>query len=236
MGAEHDRDLEVVADAASDLDDALLMRRIERDQRLVEQEQPRPAEQRLAQQHPLALAAGKFADRAAGEVARAHFVERPVDLASRRLIELNEAEARAHRGAGDDVPAGEPKAPDRGAVLRHVADRGIASRRRLAEHADLARGDRDEPERGAHQRGLAGAVGAQHADEFAVLDRRSSPPRGCPGGRALSSRCRSGARSLRRAGERLIEGVQLPHHPGLIGRVRRLGLGHPDHRDAVSLG
>ena len=59
---------------------------------------------------------------------------------------------------------------DRAAVLRHVADRGVAARRRLAEHADLARGDGNEPERGAHQRGLAGAVGAQHADEFAVLD------------------------------------------------------------------
>ena len=149
------------------------MRRIERDQRLVEQQQPRPAEQRLAQQHPLALAAAKFADRAAGEVARAHFVERPVDLASRRLIEPDEAEARAHRGAGDDVPAGEPEAPDRGAVLRHVADRGVAARRRLAEHADLARGDSNEPERGAHQRGLSGAVRAQHADEFPVLDRKA---------------------------------------------------------------
>src|SRR5271157_2466341 len=90
VGAEHDRDLEVVADAASDLDDALLMRRIERDQRLVEQQQPRPAEQRLAQQHPLALAAAEFADRAAGEVARAHFVERPVDLAPRSLVEPDE--------------------------------------------------------------------------------------------------------------------------------------------------
>ena len=110
VGAEHDRDLELVADAPRDLDDALLMRRIERDQRLVEQQQPRPAEQRLAQQHPLALAAREFADRAAGEVARADLIERPVDLASRRLVEPGEAEARAHRGAGDDVPAGEPQA------------------------------------------------------------------------------------------------------------------------------
>ena len=105
VGAEQDRDLEIVADAPRDLDHALLVRRIERDQRLVEQQQARPAEQRLAQQHPLALAARQFADRAPREIARADFVERPVDLAPRRLVEPDEAEAAADRGAGDDVPA-----------------------------------------------------------------------------------------------------------------------------------
>ena len=85
--AEQDRDLEVVAHAARDFDHALLMRRVERDQRLVEQQQARPADQRLAQEHELALAARQFADRPPGELARADLVERPVDLAPRRLVE-----------------------------------------------------------------------------------------------------------------------------------------------------
>jgi hypothetical protein len=40
----------------------------------------------------------------------------------------------------------------------------------LIENADRARRDWRQAERGAHQRGFAGAVGAEHADEFAVLD------------------------------------------------------------------
>ena len=173
MRAEQDRDLEIVADAAGDLDDALLMRRIERDQRLVEEQQARPAEQRLAQQHELALAAGKLRDRAPREFARPDFVERPVDLAADRLVEPGEAEARADRCAGDDVPPGEPQTQKAAAGLRHVADGGIAAGHRSPEDRDSARGDRNETERGAHQRRLAGPVGAQHADELAVLDREA---------------------------------------------------------------
>ena len=62
------------------------------------------------------------------------------------------------------------EARDRAAILRHVADQGVAARRRLAEHRDRARSQRNEAERGAHERRLAGAVRAQHADEFAFLD------------------------------------------------------------------
>ncbi len=36
-----------------------------------------------------------------------------------------------------------------------------------------AGGRAHEAEHGAHQRGLAGAVGAEHANEFAVLDRQA---------------------------------------------------------------
>src|SRR5208337_1818321 len=125
--AEHDCDFEVVADAPRDLDHALLVRRVERHQRLVQKQQARPAEQRLAQEHLLALAAGEFANRAASEIACADFVERPVDLAPGRLDEPDEAEAPSDRGAGDDVPAGEPRTGDCAAVLRHVADGGIAA-------------------------------------------------------------------------------------------------------------
>src|SRR6202021_1980199 len=93
VGAEQDRNLQIVADAPCGFNDALLMRRVERDQWLVEQQQTRAADERLAQQHPLALAPRQFADRAPGELARPHFVERPVDLSPRRLVERAEAEA-----------------------------------------------------------------------------------------------------------------------------------------------
>ena len=46
----------------------------------------------------------------------------------------------------------------------------VAARGRAVEHGDGARRDGNETERGAHQRRLAGAVRAQNADEFAVLD------------------------------------------------------------------
>ena len=99
MGAEQDRDFEALANAPGDIHHALLMRRVERDQRLVHHDEARPADQRLAQQNELALAARQFADRAARQFARAHLLERPVDLAPRRLVERDEAEAGADRGA-----------------------------------------------------------------------------------------------------------------------------------------
>ena len=123
MGAEDDRDLQFVAQAPRDVDDALLVGRIERDQRLVEQQQARPAEQRLAEQQALALAPRELADRAARQVARVDVIERPVDFAPRRLVEPREAEARADRRAGDDVVAGQTHAQRQPASLRHVADR-----------------------------------------------------------------------------------------------------------------
>src|SRR5271166_3060631 len=136
--AEHDRDLEIVANPPRGFDDALLMRGVERDQRLVEQEETWPAEQRLAQQHLLEFAARQFPDRAAGEVARADLVERPVDLAPCRFVEPHEAEAPSDRRASDDVPAGEPQARHRAAILRHVANRGIAARDRFTQNVDCA--------------------------------------------------------------------------------------------------
>jgi hypothetical protein len=59
---------------------------IERDQRLVEQQEARAAKQRLAEQHALPFAPRKLADRLAGEVSRADLVERPVDLSRRAAL------------------------------------------------------------------------------------------------------------------------------------------------------
>ena len=96
VGAEDDRDSQLVAQAARDVDDALLVGRVERDQRLVEQQQPRPAEQRLAQQQALALAPGETASTLADigqdalalahdEARRLRQFERGVDFHLRRV-------------------------------------------------------------------------------------------------------------------------------------------------------
>ncbi len=62
---------------------------------------------------------------------------------------------------------GEPRSEHRAAVLRHVSD---AARKRRPEYADAPGRQRNEAERGAEQRRLAGAVGAEHADELALFD------------------------------------------------------------------
>src|SRR5208282_5147846 len=49
------------------------------------------ADQRLAQEHLLELAARQFADRAAGKIPRADLVERPVDFAPLCLVEPHKA-------------------------------------------------------------------------------------------------------------------------------------------------
>ncbi len=56
----------------------------------------------------------------------------------------------------------------------------MAPGRRRAEHGDRAGGERNETEASAHQRRLAGAVGAKHADEFAVFNREIGGGQNCP--------------------------------------------------------
>ena len=45
--------------------------------------------------------------------------------------------------------------------------------RGAAKDADISRGRRQKPEDRAHQRSLAGAVGTEHADKLAGLDRKA---------------------------------------------------------------
>ena len=83
--AEQHGDAELARDVAHQLDDAALMRRIEADQRLVEQQQLGLADQRLGDEQALALAARQLGERALGEIGRADALERLGDgLAGRR--------------------------------------------------------------------------------------------------------------------------------------------------------
>ena len=87
------------------LDDLLLMVRIEADQRLVEQQQSRSADQRLCQQQALPLAAGHFGERAAGQIARADQIEGAIDVGPLRLAQDRQAEAMAIRARSRRNPS-----------------------------------------------------------------------------------------------------------------------------------
>ena len=83
-------------------------RDVEADQRLVEQQQARAAEQRLGQQQALPLAAGHLADRALiASAARLHQIERPIHLAPCRRAEPRQAPAMPVDRTGHEVAAAE---------------------------------------------------------------------------------------------------------------------------------
>ncbi len=170
VGAEDDGDPELALQAAHQIDDALLVARVEADQRLVEQQQAWIAEQCLGEHQALALAAGHAVDRASGERPRLDQVDRAIDLAPSRGIEPWLAPAMTFGGAGDEIAATQAKRAAAAAALRQIADRRIATAHRTAEDTDLAGRRTDKAECRAHQRRLAGAVGTEHAEELAVLD------------------------------------------------------------------
>ena len=71
------------------------MVRIEADQRLVEQQQPRAAEQRLGQQQPLPLAARQLRQRPARQLAGADQIQHAIDFGSAGLVRKGQAQAMA---------------------------------------------------------------------------------------------------------------------------------------------
>ena len=148
-------------------DGRLLEVRIEAQQRFVEQKQLRLAEQRLREEQPLELASGELAQRPRRERLRLDGCDGAVHVASARSPGQRKPPALAVKRARDEIPAGEPQIGDRRALLRKVAGGGIAARGRGAQHLDFARGRTQQPENRLKQRRLAGAVGAEHADEFA---------------------------------------------------------------------
>ena len=181
MRAEQHGDAQFLLQRARQFDDRPLMMRIEADQRFVEQQQARAAEQRLGQQQALTLAARGLRQRAPCKLGRLHPLERPRHRLARGAAEQRQAPAVAVDAAGDEVPAREPQLIQRAAHLRHVADGGIAARHRPAQHADRAVARRQQAQYRAHQRGLARAVGPEHADELVVADREVDAGKHRPG-------------------------------------------------------
>src|SRR6185437_3849907 len=149
---------------------APLVVRVEADQRLIEQEQPRPAEQRLGEQKALALPTRELREHALRERSATHGVDRPLEVPARLGAEPRQPPAVPACGTCDERPSAQTVGRLEGAGLRHVAERGITALDGTAEYPDAAGGGGDQAQDGAHQRRLPRAVCAEHADELARLD------------------------------------------------------------------
>ena len=172
MRAEQHGDAELLLKPADQHDNIVLVAQIEADQRLVEQQEARAAEQGLRQQQALPFAAGDFAEGPPRQCACANEVERAAHLVAPRGVEKRQSPAMPVHRPGQEVLAGQPNRADRAVPLRHVADGGVAAASRLAEDADRAGARRDGAQDRPQQRRLAAAVGAQHADELRGPDRQ----------------------------------------------------------------
>ena len=146
---------------------------VERCGRLVEQQQLRALRQRAGNHDALPFAAAERAERASFERRGAGRVERaPGDGEILRPFERERAEVRkaAHQ---DDVEDGEVEG--RVGFLRHdgdsprdVAARPLGHRPAVERHRAGLRTQRAAED--LQQRGLAGAVGAENADQIAAVD------------------------------------------------------------------
>ena len=173
----------LAADPAHERRDGGLVGQVEAVERLVEQQQL-AAGARAPGRSAAAAARRPRARRSAG--ARSRVAPTSSITSATRC-----APSRAARSAapGSGTPQRAPSSPSRtmstprmrgagveAAALRQVADAVVRLAGRRAEHRGASRRQREQAEHGLDQRGLAGAVGAEHRDELA-RGRRSSDRR-----------------------------------------------------------
>src|SRR6185312_8624857 len=170
VSREQHGDTELALNAAHELDDAALVVGVEADQRLIEQQQPRPAEQSLREQQALALPARELDQHALREGAAADGIDRPLEIEARLGPQSRQSPAIPAGGARDECPSAQAVGHLERAGLRHVPERWIATLDGTAEDPDAPGRGCHEAEDGSHQRRLAGTVRAEHADELARLD------------------------------------------------------------------
>ena len=170
MGGEEHRDAEARLDALHQLDDRLLVAGIEADEGLVEEQEPGFAEEGLGEQEALQLSARELAKRPLGEGRGSDQLDRRAHLAPPRLAEERQAPALAIASTRHEIPAAQAQIRNRPALLRQVARLGVAAPRGLAVAAELALDRADQAENGVQERGLAGTIGAENADELSGLD------------------------------------------------------------------
>ena len=150
-----------------------LMAHVERRRRLVEHQGRRLLRQRPRQQHALALAARQLAERARRQLEDAgvgHGALGGGDVGGGLEAERAEPRASAHE---HDLERRERELER--LVLQHGGDQARALARRQRREIALVDGDlagrrRQQAEQEARQRRLAGAVGAEDADELAAPD------------------------------------------------------------------
>ena len=142
--------------------------RIEPRRRLVEDGDLRALHQDFGQAEPLPHAAREGADALVGDFGKADPLERVGDA----LLALGEAKADQPRGVAQIIGGGEivVEADRVGQIADAPLDRKRLARRIEAEHAHLACRDVGQPEHHQDGGGLAGAVGAEQAENLAAAD------------------------------------------------------------------
>ena len=124
------------------------------------------------QQHPLLLTPGKIAVAAVRKIRDLHALH-VLDDKSPVFFAIEGPEAIARLAAGQhDLPYGCGEIPLHLGLLGQVADLAGGKAR---PPDDLTVPGRDEPEKGAHQRGLAGAVFAHDAEIIPLVDGKVEP-------------------------------------------------------------
>ena len=176
VGDEHYGDLLVLADATDERRDRGLVGEVEAVERLVEEEELRPAGERLRDQEPLLLAARQLAARPRGVRVGADERDHLGDAGGRAPAGGEPRQRYAPAGAvetePDDVDAADPHRAVEPVTLREVADPASRLTRTPSEHEAVTGREWEEAENGLDERRLAGAVGAQHSDEFALAHRQ----------------------------------------------------------------
>ncbi len=192
----------LVADPPQQGGDGALVRQVEAVQRLVEQQQSGPTDERLGDQQPLLLAARTLPDRPPRVGGRADQLD---DLGHAVLCRpplrgaytgQRDPPPVAVQAEPDDVDAADAQARVEAAALGQVAHLGAAVPGPVTEHPDLAGGGRKYPEQHLDQCGLADPVGAEDGGELpgphGQIDPRPQGPPAHPHGRATQREHRTG--------------------------------------------
>ena len=167
---EQDGDLLGPGQPGQHRDDALLAGDVQVGQRLVEQQQLRPADQGVRDHDPLLLAAGQLADPGVRVALRADGGEHVADQLAAGPGRQADTELVAVQAEAHHVPDPQRHVRLDGQLLRHVPDRGVTGRAGVAVEQHRAAGDRLQAEDDPEQGGLARAVRPDEAGELAGAD------------------------------------------------------------------
>ncbi len=166
----------LAGDPGEQRDDLVAAAQVEVRERLVEQQQPRPADQRVGDQHALLLAAGELPTRGSAKSRASTASSISSISALRRARGQRDAEAVRVEAEADEVARAQRHVGVEQELLRHVADQRVApprtrraGRRRSTRPALACLQAEDHPE----ERRLAGAVGADQPGELARARSRS---------------------------------------------------------------
>ena len=211
---------------------ALLVREVERQQRLVAQQHLRIADQRLGDAQALLLSAGEESDRRVRVALGADRSDRVVDERAAAGGREREAAPVTVEPEPHEIATADRQVAIERTLLRHVPDIVAPAPGCPAVDLDFAARQPRQPEQDAQQRRLPRTVRAEHREEFAGRDVEVEMLEQGRAYRTASTR-RATGRSTPSAPERRQQRFELMLLPRLVARlVPRLGLGDRDHRYA----